>query len=168
MIGFLQSTTFFLLLILGIGFLVLLIAIFYYGIQIPFRKQTQVRKRFLVSLISELVIILSLVIITPLNDKLHAEAITEEFCRLDGFPSWRTDEQYENTGGIFTEGAKMSFNAPPEEIRQWIRRSPGLQEATTIGNEINRTFKVKPEKALFCEVKIDFEKGAVRIDSFWS
>jgi hypothetical protein len=92
----------------------------------------------------------------------------KDWCRLAEFPTKRENEQIEQTGGMFTRGFDMWFSLDPEALSQWVKDSPGLQDAKKVSSGSGATqYKVRPHKAQFCEVRTQ-ASGEVSISTYWS
>jgi hypothetical protein len=96
--------------------------------------------------------------------------ITLEWGRLAPFPANATNVAIETEGGSFTRSFRASFSAPEEDIRTWIRNSPGLNEATpTELSDHKFEYRITPGGgANMAKVTIDFTLNKVDIYVSWS
>lgn len=73
-------------------------------------------------------------------------------------------------GNAFSRAFRSSFTLLKEDLKKWIKESPGLQDAeiTSVG-ETKKHYQIKPGgKAQFAEVTIDFNTNYVEIYTYWS
>jgi hypothetical protein len=106
---------------------------------------------------------------TPLF-KQSAISATLKWGRLAPFPS--TAEQFSITteGNMFTRAFHASFTAPPSDIEQWLRESPGTREVspTTPSPGIRRFQIVPGGGAQRAEVIVDDTENRVSVYVCWS
>ncbi len=98
---------------------------------------------------------------------------TREWGRLAPFPESASDLDVVTEGSMFTRAFRVTFQAPLDDIEQWIESSPGLEESTV---EMIHTgtskYVIEPgEGAAYAEVVITVlgdGMGLVEIYAYWS
>ena len=90
--------------------------------------------------------------------------------RLASFPSSAQQLTIDGGGSMFTRSFRTSFVALPEEINDWLRRSPGTSEAPVkIPSPGFRHFEIVPGGgAQHAEVTVDDTLHVVSIYVYWS
>jgi hypothetical protein len=96
-------------------------------------------------------------------------ALVLEWGRLSPFPSSASNVSIKTDGNSFTRSFRASFTAPKDEIRSWIKASPGLNE--TKSEEISASkvqYIITPGGgANQAEVTIDYGLNQVEIYVSW-
>jgi hypothetical protein len=90
-----------------------------------------------------------------------------QWARLDPLPAGATDVQVQSTGGTFTRGFVITFDAEPGEIEGWLRSSPGIADAVVEVTDGSQHYAIKPHKAQLAEVTVK-GKRFVTIRTYWS
>jgi hypothetical protein len=125
-------------------------------------------KRVLLWIVSLLIVASVIYPFLPWVVDAKSRQAVKHWCRLAEFPAKRENEQIEQTGGMFTRGFDMWFRLNPEALSQWVKDSPGLQDAKKVSSGISETqYEIRPHKAAFCEVRIKVN-GEVSIRTYWS
>ena len=90
--------------------------------------------------------------------------------RLEPFPQSAQEVKLTTGGGAFTRCFTASFVAPPEDIEEWLKSSPGAREATPTAPSTGvRVFQITPGGgANVAEVAVDDTSHRVSIRVEWS
>ena len=93
-----------------------------------------------------------------------------EWARADPLPTSADVVSVTTGGSIFTRALRVTFTAPAVDIEDWLRRSPGAQDAVvTVPSLGVRHFQIKPGGgAAFAEITVDDTQQRVVIRSYWS
>jgi hypothetical protein len=92
-----------------------------------------------------------------------------EWGRLAPFPTSAQQMPITIHGSMFTREFRTSFVAPPEDIEEWLRRSPGTREAVVTTPAGVRHFQITPGGgASFAEVTVDDMRHRVTVRAYWS
>jgi hypothetical protein len=96
-------------------------------------------------------------------------AIVLEWGKLTPFPASATNVSIEAEGSTFTRSFRASFVAPQQDIQNWIKLSPGLNEATAEEVSDNKIrYSITPGGgANSAEVTIDNVLNKVEIYVSW-
>lgn len=107
--------------------------------------------------------------VSPLNQT-SAIATTQEWARTADFPPGTRNLRVGTEGSMFTREFIVEFEAPAEEIAQWIRDSPGPSAATPDQQDDGSLrYPIDPGGgAQFAEIFVWPELGRVRIRAYWS
>lgn len=90
--------------------------------------------------------------------------------RLSNFPDSKSEFDIYTEGNSFTRSFRCSFYLPKSDLDEWIKRSPGLQDAEiqTIDSSKGK-YIIKPGGgASYAEVVIDSKNCFVEIYVSWS
>ena len=94
---------------------------------------------------------------------------TKEWARTAEFPSSAGSIDVEITGGVFSRGFVVTFDAPLADINNWIDKSPGSSNVTPENTNGTRTYSIEAGGgAQFAEIQVDDEKQTVTIRTYWS
>lgn len=96
--------------------------------------------------------------------------VTLEWGRLAPLPSSTTDFTITTRGNMFNRSFRVEFTAPPGEIEQWLKQSPGTRETSASAPSPGvRRFEIAPGRgAQQAEVTVDDSKHRVVIYVKWS
>ena len=96
-------------------------------------------------------------------------ALVLKWGRLAPFPIEATNISIETEGNSFTRSFRVSFVAPKEDIQDWIKKSPGLNEAVPERLSDNKVwYSIVPGSgANKAEVTIDNSLNQVEIYVSW-
>ena len=102
-------------------------------------------------------------------DDQSAYAATLKWARLAPYPASARHRTVEVTGGMFTRGFVVDFDAPVADLHAWLLASPGATTAGVAGAPARRHYSITPGGgAMFAEMTVDFTRGHVRIRTYWS
>ena len=88
---------------------------------------------------------------------------------LSPFPASKKNLQIETEGGIFTRGFRISFQAPPEDIKRWWQQSLGTNSTIPAIIESERRYELTPHGgANSASVTVNMKSGLVKIYVSWS
>lgn len=106
---------------------------------------------------------------SPINRR-SAIKTTQEWARLAPFPSSATNITIEPKGSVFSREFQVSFTSSEEDVRKWLKESPGTSAAVLKSEPDGTTlFKITPGGgAQFAEVILSKDKKTVRIRTYWS
>ena len=99
-----------------------------------------------------------------------ALSIARTWARVAPLPASARDLEVDVLGSMFTREFEVSFKASPQEITEWLRRSPGIQDAgpPQVRGSLCR-YVIKPGGgAQWAEVKVDARWNRVTIRTYWS
>jgi hypothetical protein len=105
------------------------------------------------------------------NNRNQESAIqtSRDWAGLNEFPENSEIIETKAEGSAFTREFKITYTAPPEEIRRWLIESPGTSE---VQPEIQGNFEIyhiKPRNgAQFAEVLYNRDTNEVIIRAYWS
>jgi len=106
-------------------------------------------------------------IVVQQSNRSIAIASVVKWCRLEAFPKSATDITIKTEGGMFTRSFRFSFLARPEDIKAWIAKSPGLNDAKIEKDQKVTKYIISPGGgAAYAQVLIEDNK--VSIYSYWS
>ncbi len=92
-----------------------------------------------------------------------------QWARMAPLPESASDLAVETRGGPFTREFTIRFNAPRDDVKAWLDKSPGTSKLTPAGKDNIRIYTVEPGGgAMHAEVKVDDNLGSVSIHTFWS
>lgn len=95
---------------------------------------------------------------------------TLEWGRVAHIPGSKTKFDIYTEGNSFTRGFHCSFYLPKNDLKEWIKVSPGLRDATIQKvNDSILQYEIKPGcGAQYAEATIDTKKCFVEIYVYWS
>jgi hypothetical protein len=104
----------------------------------------------------------------PLSQKEMLET-TLEWGRLAPLPDSVSQFHISTEGSAFTRSFRSSFYLPKADLENWIKVSPGLQDAESTDDGSTRKFVIQPGGgAQYAEAVIDFDKCYVETYVCWS
>jgi len=106
---------------------------------------------------------------SPIN-RASALKTTREWARLAPYPKSAHRFDIEIKGSMFTREFTVLFEGSPEDIKNWIKASPGTKDTTPINNADGSVcYKIEPGGgAQFAELTLDSNGKVVRIHTYWS
>jgi hypothetical protein len=104
------------------------------------------------------------------HERASAERAVQVWGRLEPFPTTAQEVKYMIAGSDFTRCYDATFIAPPEDIEEWLKSSPGTRETTpTIPAPGVRLFKITPGGGgNVAELTVDDNEHRVRVRVEWS
>lgn len=104
------------------------------------------------------------------HERASAERAVLEWGRLEPFPATAQEVKYMISGSDFTRCYDATFVAPPEDIEEWLKNSPGTRETTpTTPTPSARLFRITPGGGgNVAEVTVDDLEHRVRVRVEWS
>jgi hypothetical protein len=103
------------------------------------------------------------------NEK-SAWKATFEWTGISALPMWAADKQLEAQGGFFTGKFFVSFKGTSEQIIDWLKTEPVLQNIKPEKvDEKTDKYILKPQGgSAYDEVKVDWLNNKVTIEAEWS
>ncbi len=104
------------------------------------------------------------------HERASAERAVQVWGRLEPFPTTAQEVKYMIAGSDFTRCYGATFFAPPEDIEEWLKSSPGTRETTpTTPSPGVRYFEITPGGGgNRANVTVDDQKHRVTIQVEWS
>ena len=126
-------------------------------------------KKKIIFLSMVIVFAVGYVLLSHLNRQSAIDS-TLEWSRLAPFPKKVNSFKIETEGSMFSRAFRISFQADSDTIQQWLRASPGIQDASiTIDDGKIRKYEIKPGGgAQHAEVMLNIQENLVRIYTYWS
>jgi len=98
-----------------------------------------------------------------------AIAAASTWARIAPLPSSAHDRHVEVKGSMFTREFVITFTAPPNDVHQWLRASPGTSSAKQSTSGATTIYPITPGGgAQFAEVRVNESSGDVTIRTYWS
>ena len=95
--------------------------------------------------------------------------VTLEWGRLAPFPDEIDDFKIQTEGSMFTRSFRATFKCNPKTIHEWVKSSPGLQDAQVEIKGAIKHYEIKPGGgANSATVDIDTKTDAVKVYVCWS
>lgn len=106
---------------------------------------------------------------SPINRR-SAIKTTQEWPRLAPFPSSARNITVESKGSAFSREFRITFTSNEEDIRTWLKESPGTTAAVSKSEADGTTlFRINPGSgAQFAEVILSKDRKTVGIRTYWN
>ena len=104
------------------------------------------------------------------NANYHSALSTaKDWAQLNDFPTTTTNLTVDIEGSIFSREITIQFDAPIEDIKDWLNESPGTKDIEPIINGSTHKYSIQPSGgAQHAEVILDVETEHVWINTYWS
>ena len=103
---------------------------------------------------------------SPLNKSRVIDTV-RLWARLAPLPRSTRHLRIDGTGKLFDKTYVITFEAAPEEVRQWLASSPGTSEQSSMAKTDGDHYLIWPRDAAYAEVSVTPDYRSVRINAFW-
>jgi hypothetical protein len=128
------------------------------------------RRAIGVAVVVALVAAVGTVMVVRRSDRQSAIQTTIAWARLAPLPTSAHDVSVAASGGAFSRSFDLSFRAPASDIREWLRKSPGV--AGAVGEPAPSgalTYRIAPGGgAQVARLAVDYAKERVTVHVEWS